>query len=413
MTLTMDLLCFSNTLIKDRATQAALVLGGLIACASWACSTAPESLPNHEPPSPASVSPPNAQENTLEDAVEAQDEALRLTLERVNYALLGVDKLKARWPWLSADDTCVVITALDAQYLLGCSPPEGSPYTLSQARFRGQPVYENKSGQAVLGPQAAPYRAFAGALVGTMILYHPAQEALTGFAKERPWFFVTALEALVEAHPGFDDTTRTEEWLAIFVHEYFHTRQFLQPSAYLAWGSILTKEINPASLVALYMEDEAYKAAVDAEFELLSEAVAAQPDAQQARATLKRWLEMRQRRIEAAAEAYVGGNLERDDMTYTYIEGVARYVENTYLVDPELHPSGKLKADPRFDAFKDSEGKGYQGMWQRGMPGGQYYYGLGMHVGLLLDAIDPSWTHKVHEHPRWVVGVAQDVVAGP
>lgn len=346
-------------------------------------------------------------------AVIAEDARVQLLLRRVDYALRGVDRLAQRWPWWSSEGSCIVITSLDAQYLLGCAPPEGSPYRESSARFRGAPVYINDSGTAVLGPQSAPYQAFASALVGTAIIYHPAQPALTGFAKAKPWFFVTDLEALVQAHPGFDAEAQTEEWLSIFVHEYFHTQQFLQSTAYDVWGKILTNTLDPTLMVALYQGQDSYKDAVDKEVALLRGAVEQGLSVELAKETLRAWLAMRDERIKRFAGDYKGASLDADELAYLYIEGAARYVESVYLVDASLHPKDGLADDPRFSSFKASEGKGFEGMTQKGIPQGKYFYALGMYVGLLLDAIDPEWTKTVHQHPRWLVGVAQDKIVKP
>jgi hypothetical protein len=350
-------------------------------------------------------------EDSAPAKADIEDKNLSLTLKRVDYALNAIELLSADWPWLSADASCIVVTTLDAQYLLHCTPPEGSPYRESSVEFRNAPVYVNNSDEAVLGSQSAPYKDFVVAVPGTMTIYHPANAELTGFAKEKPWFFISSIEALIDAHPAFDDTTRTEQWLSMFVHEFFHTRQFLQPSAYEVWGEMLRQEINPAKLNSLYLQNEPYKAAVDDELKLMSDALQSGLDATSARATLVAWLEMRRTRIETFSSTYPDGDLEKDDMVYTYIEGVARYVENTFMVRENLHPSIQLEGDPRFTDFEDMKGKGYEGMWQKDVPaGGKYYYPLGLHVGLLLDIVEPTWTQRVHEHPRWIVGLVEDIV---
>lgn len=341
-------------------------------------------------------------ETSLAEASSAEAANISLQLNRVDYALQSIDLIKKDWPWLSAEGVCIVLTDLTAQYLLLCEPPADSPYQVSGLRFRQQPVYINRSPEAVLGSQHAPYADFAKSLVGTVMVYHPAQAALTGFAKDKPWIIMTSLEALQKWHPAFDASTRTEDWLSIFAHEFFHTRQFLQPAAYQAWGKILTHEINPENLNQLYRSEPNYRAQIDKEYQALVAAVESKPSPTAARQALRDWLQHRQQRIQQFSGHYPG-NLDQDEITYLYIEGVARYLENVYTVSASQQPPAALLQDPRFRAFADSIGQGYAGMWNRQIPQGKYYYALGLHLGLLLDRIDPSWTQTVHLKPRWLL----------
>ena len=197
-------------------------------------------------------------------------------------------------------------------------------------------------------------------------------------------------------------------------YEFFHTRQLLHPNARQAWGRMLAGEIKPERLDALYLEHSDYRAAVDAEYAYLVKAVAQNPNAYQAQVALQHWLKQRQQRIERFGPVYVNSlpsdqrdtaSLETVDTTYLYIEGVARYVENIFTVNPALQPPvEQLAQDQRFSGFSQSVGQGYSGMWSRTIPqGGKYYYALGLHVGLLLDRVTPAWTQTVHENPRWLL----------
>jgi hypothetical protein len=349
---------------------------------------------------------------------------LALQLSRIDYALQSITRLKTDWPWLASDETCIVLTDRYAQYLLNCEAPPHSPYDKTPWRFHGRPIYINSSEAAVLDTQSAPYKVFSQQLVGTVVVYQPQHPKTTGFAKQKPWIFVTSLEALIENHPAFDEKTTTEAWLSIFIHEFFHTRQLLHPNAQKAWGHILAGEINPGHLDALYLNNPDYRAAVDQEYAYLVKAVEQPSNAHLAQAALKHWLALRQQRIEGFRSVYSAsipsdpsdaGQLEIDDTTYLYIEGVARYVENVFTVKATLQaPTDLLAQDPRFTAFSHSVGQGYQGMWSRKIPhGGKYYYALGLHVGLLLDRVNPAWTHTVHEKPQGLIDSVKEALSVP
>ncbi len=342
-------------------------------------------------------------------AAERDPHSLEHNLARVDYALRSLlDLQKQQWPWLSVDETCVVITALDVQYLLLCEPPPGSPYRTSGLMFRGLTVYENRSDHAVLGSQKAAYADFVKQVVGTVMVYHPTQAHITGFAKAKPWLFISSLEALQAYHPAFGPDSTTEEWLSIFVHEFFHARQLSQSMIQADWERILTGSLRPQALDSLYSESD-FRAEVDREYTFLARAVQQNLSSEGAIQALHHWLFMRKQRLERFAACYTG-DLAYDESVYLYIEGVARYVESQFLVSPDFSQYDNLLAnDPHFSGFQAFRGQGYQGMINRSIPQGKYYYALGLHAALLLDRVDPTWKYRVHESPQGLLGgIPQD-----
>lgn len=345
------------------------------------------------------------------ESLEAGLKVDNLQLSRIEYALQSISRLQNRWPWLSAEETCIVLTDQKVQYLFMCEAPAGSPYQQADGHFRGRPVYVNTTEKAVLGTQSAPFAVFAKQLVGTVMVYHPEHLQTTGFAQDKPWIFITTLEALAAEHSAFGPESTTEEWLSIFIHEFFHTGQLSQPTAKALWGSILKGEINPQHLNALYLNDRDYQAAVNQEYAFLVQSVAQSLSTEQAKNALQTWWEMRQTRLKRFASTYAG-DLERTETAYLYIEGVARYVENMFTVSAEQQaPLSLLVEDPHFNGFQASTGQGYAGMWSKTIPQGKYYYALGLHLGLLLDQIDPNWTQTVHHHPRWLIDSVLHLIA--
>lgn len=104
-----------------------------------------------------------------------------------------------------------------------------------------------------------------------------------------------------------------------------------------------------------------------------------------------------------------GPAMVRADSVFTYLEGVARYVENRFLVDPKYHPNLTVTHDARFHSFRAHLNKGYEGMPAKRL-GARYYYALGMHLGLVLDRVDSSWTQRVHDDPDFIIGLVHKLV---
>lgn len=71
--------------------------------------------------------------------------------------------------------------------------------------------------------------------------------------------------------------------------------------------------------------------------------------------------------------------------------------------DPTYHVPDVAIDEPRFTRFSAFAGKGYDGMISTTIPQGRYFYAFGLHVGMLLDVVDESWTKTLHEQPRWVL----------
>jgi hypothetical protein len=233
----------------------------------------------------------------------------------------------------------------------------------------------------------------------------------TDLLGEHPWLVLGSLEALVAYHAEFRECM-TDEWLSVALHEFFHTRQLRAPDFAPTLHAINTRALDPQPLEALYANDAAYRKRVRREYDLLVSAVEGRaPGGPGARRALRAWYALyRKRRADLAARAN-GAALLRSDVTFTYLEGLARYVESTFLVDPTLHPQATIAGDAQFLGFWKYKTGGYARMPNRQLDA-QYYYAIGFHLALLLDRVDPSWKQRVATQPDWLIGVAGSL-AGP
>jgi len=231
-----------------------------------------------------------------------------------------------------------------------------------------------------------------------------------------PWIIASSLDGLIGVHPAFGKDTSTEEWLSVFLHEFFHTRQMLVPSFRAELVEMKSGKVDAAALEKLFKDDASYRALVEREYQILSLAAARDaaltPEA--ARAALQQWSASYEER-RAQLDKRGGEALVRADVALTYVEGTARYVEAEFLSDARFHapvpPGGSsgasLAADPHFQNYHPfSEKGGYDGLVQRKL-GTRYYYSLGMHLALVLDRADATWKARVSEEPEWLIGLAR------
>lgn len=377
---------FSRLSATCRACAVTIGLGALHACAS-VTQTGASSAPA------AQLSHPNTQ-GTI-PSVE---------LWRLDYALRSSAALSARWPWFTTTQTCILLIGLDTQWVLNCDDAPSPDFAPIEPRFRERPIYARVGGSFTLDGKDVPSSAFVQALPATTSVPHEGQQP-SDLAHARPFVIVSSLDALVGLNPGFPAETTTEEWLSIFVHEFFHTRQLTVPTFADQLRDLYAGKLDPHRLSQLYEQDGRYRELVEREYTLLAQEAAQQAvDVTQSSHVLHHWRESYAARRDYLSTLPDGPELTQLDVIFTYLEGVARYVENDYLVDARLHIR-EPSADPHFHGFARTEAKGYAGMANKALSV-RYVYPLGMHLALLLDRVDPSWTQRVHEHRELLIGTA-------
>jgi hypothetical protein len=325
---------------------------------------------------------------------------------RLAYALDSAKLLGQDWPWLRADATCVLLIAPQVQWIVNC-PTAPESFAQVGEPLLGRPVYASASDTIESGGQQVPSSAFIAAMPATADVPLPG-DSTKGLAPETPWIIASSLDGLIGAHPAFGEGTSTEEWLSIFLHEFFHTRQFLLPSFRPMLVEMKSGKVDAGALESLFKSDAGYRALVEREYAALAAAAARDaaltPDA--ARDVLQSWswmyAERRAQLQKLGGEAFV-----RADLVLTYVEGTARYVEAAFMSDTRFHSALPLGADPHYQDFRAAAARpGYLGLVQRKL-GPRYYYAVGMHLALVLDRADPTWKKRVSEDPEWIVSLAR------
>jgi hypothetical protein len=367
-----------------------------------ACGSSVESVPEpHALPVPVAIRP------LVDSPPAVASRALpELQLARLEYTFEAAELVRRDWPAMQAAQTCVMLVEATLQWVLNCEvAPSGFAQTAQQ--FRGRPIYVHEAGSFDAGGQA---RSTAQLLATTPAA---AQVPSSGSPNQslpgaKPWLVVGSLEALALFHPAFTRAS-TEAWVSVIVHELVHTHQLRAPGSERFGNAIAKLERTPAALTDVYVHTTGYHDAVEREYELLTRAARFSPtDKLAARRALKRWLTLYDQRIAQLQHFPRREQLIADDALFSYLEGVARYVESQFLEDPSLHPAPALSADPRFGNYKLFLGKGYAGSPNRQLDA-HYFYAIGYHLCVLIDRLDPSWRSAVHKRKNFLFDVVREV----
>jgi hypothetical protein len=263
---------------------------------------------------------------------------------RLEYVMRAIEPLSLRWPWMTTQRTCIMLISLRTQWVLNCDRAPAADFARQSGDFRGRPVFARAGTELMLEGKEVPCAAFVQAVPATASVPNPKQSS-SDVAREDPFIIASSLDTLVGTHPAFPANTTTEEWMSIFVHEFFHTRQLLLPAFSTTYAEMYDGRLDRNRLVELYEKDAQYRALVQQEFELLSGAARSRASVD-ARDVLRRWRVLYKRRRDYLNGLPDGALLVRADVVYSYVEGVARYVENMFLVDPRQVALRQAPAEP-------------------------------------------------------------------
>jgi hypothetical protein len=321
---------------------------------------------------------------------------------RLSYTFQAAELLQRDWPLIQVADTCMLLVEPAAQWVLNCELPPARFVATTQS-FRDRPVYMHEGGSfESAGRSRSTAELLATTPAAAQVPAHGASAALPGV---NPWLVVGSLEALTQFHPSFEHAT-TEAWVSVVMHELVHTHQLRAPGAERFLDAIVTGKRTPDALTALFANDPRFHALIEREYALLTRAAQqSESDKPAAKQALKRWLTLYQQRIASLSEQLI-----EDDALFSYIEGVARFVESQFLAEPSLHPQTSLASDPRFDHYVQFLDRGYAGSPNRQLDE-HYFYAIGYHVCILLDRLDSSWRTRVHTRQHFLYDLVRDVAA--
>jgi hypothetical protein len=378
----------------------------LIACLAH-CTTPAEGLDREREPARANpaIAAEAIQSSPLgsADAPHVALELPELEGKRVAYLFESAALVAHAWPALKGEDTCVLLLAESMQWVLNCTEaPAG--FTRTAQRFRELPVFARPGGKFDADGRALTTAELLALSPASAHVDEPGEQR-SALPPRHGWLVLGSLDALRKYNAAFNDCS-TEEWLSVAMHELLHACALRAPSFAASLRQINSHALDPKPLAELFDADANYHALVAHEYALLVDAAAHPPiNPAQARRTLTAWAKLyRARRANLAARAN-GSRLIAADSLFTYVEGVARYVESTFLDEPSQHPSDEILGDPSFHSFARWESFGYDVMPNRQLDR-EYYYAIGFHLGLLLDHVDRGWKRAAQTHRGFLIGLA-------
>jgi hypothetical protein len=194
--------------------------------------------------------------------------------------------------------------------------------------------------------------------------------------------------------------------VSVALHEMMHVWQLGTPAFASELQAIQGGTLVPDAIRALFVRDARYRAQVEREYALLVAAASDASDETSARLALQRWRALYRKRIAGLARRPGGQQLVRADRVFTQLEGVARYVESRFLVEPKLRPNRPVRGDAAYRDFERYAKGGYAAMQNRQLDA-EYDYAIGFHLALLLDRADPTWQDRVHADPSALIAAVE------
>jgi hypothetical protein len=298
------------------------------------------------------------------------------------------------------DETCVLLVERERQWIVNCDVA-ATGFTRVREAFHERPLFVHVGDAFESGGQRRSTRELL-ALTPAAAQVPEVPNALPGLPTKRAFLLLGSLEALAAYQPSFPNAT-TEAWISVAMHEFVHTHQLRYPSFAPYRARLNTPAFDPAPLIELYKHDEAYRAAVVREYQTLTAAARREPRRDAALAALRAWHAQYRKRRALLAARQDGASLIERDRVFSYLEGVARYVESDFLDRADQHPQRSIPGDPRFHDYVDFVGRGYVASPNRQLDE-QYYYAIGYHLCVLLQRIDPSWPEHVQTQEGLLLG---------
>jgi hypothetical protein len=314
---------------------------------------------------------------------------------RIQAAYAGLEPALHAWHVDGYGNDCLLTFAEKEEWLIGCpSMSNQAGFMPTGERLRDQSVLWNPESLRV-SDKLIPYAKIKLGLVGTVGTHHDDKSG-----QNNPVLLVQDWDALHRNHPGFTDS-HVEEWIGIFVHEAFHAHQMWHPlvqPTIRSLGTVATLD----ELAAYFKANDAYRAAVQKEFDLLT-ATLLDPklDQRRAKAALNKWSKLYAEREKSFAADLdrVMPNKRAWEMEgfFIFLEGTARYVESNFMRAETSPVDALLEGDPSFGHFASSRGKKPSEVPGLSKLGNKPEYAIGMYLSYLLDAADPSWKDHIFD----------------
>lgn len=328
---------------------------------------------------------------------------------RIDGVLNALDRAFRDWDLTDQTPLRVLLFDEHGEWLLGGTSSEARRFLPTGESWRGRPVLWNHRALEV-SDKYLPFAQIKASFVGTV-------GTATHDGKKYPVLILQEWDSLRRHHPQFRDE-RFESWLAVAVHEGFHARQMWHPRVrprIERWAGSKAP-VTMDDLAAFFDESAEFRAAVEREWATLRAALGvAWITREHAIEALRAWM-----RLYRAREAHFARQLDSRfpgrepwlmDGFEMFVEGGARYVEMSYLIDPG-RIDRVLRREPTFGYFLRTRGHRPPELHGLGTRlSKRYFYGIGAFLCFLLDAAAPGWKARVWENERLLLGEVERVSA--
>jgi hypothetical protein len=204
----------------------------------------------------------------------------------------------------------------------------------------------------------------------------------------QPMMLCSDAEAMNKVVPDFD---KTEDWLQLVMHEYFHSFQF----SHKATIDYLAKRIEIAAdtLDKIYMQHKWFQQSLEKENAALLSAIGS-TDKDSLGPYIKEFIQARENRI-AKYEKTNKLDLNTMEKFWETMEGTARYVEYYMAGNFSQIPKTAIQCDSLFNRFKDyEEASNFEDKPEfrtrtQIMPA--YYYVIGFNLCRLMDKMNINY----------------------
>lgn len=138
-----------------------------------------------------------------------------------------LEQVRGEWTWANDEPASIHLYEESIEWLIRCPGNAPKSFRLNGQTLLGSAVYVNTSPVTFYDATEA-FQDMIKAVPATIGYYNESIPRSTQY-QERPWYVLATLPALIEGHPAFDESTSTEVWLGMLIHEFFHLSQIKSP----------------------------------------------------------------------------------------------------------------------------------------------------------------------------------------
>jgi hypothetical protein len=206
-----------------------------------------------------------------------------------------------------------------------------------------------------------------------------------------PIMHCSSFEATLKKIP---ESTSTEYWVTMIIHEYFHGFQF-KHKPYI--GTILEKTSNVSedSLSKIFKNNIWFENKIKKENDFLLKAIQSKSQSETERYIDSFFSSRKERRLETKSKL----NFEIDDVEKIYetMEGTARYIEYNLQVEYATRKPDKklMSVDTAYHSYKVFKNYEMENDSWLFTPGKRYFYATGFNLVRLLDKLKVDYKSRL------------------